>query len=300
MVLRPIVKEVDTGIYVVAGTPFLYISPSRTLLMADLHLGFEEAASRGLIYSLRGSSGYGGIFIPRIQLKRVLQYLDQVSQVITIDKIVINGDLKHAFDRLLRQEREEVGELVKRIRDIGVKEVEVVRGNHDNFIKPVLKKLEVEFVDSIEVVVNNKKVLLVHGHEYVDTSGKDIVIIGHEHPSLRCFGAYRFPVFMKIPLETGGILIIMPATGPYHPGINASINREEYLSPIVRRHAILENASLITWLNLGSAEPITGQLLESIPTRGILDVDGFLLKNMEIAVLEFKDIEIAHVLCTPG
>lgn len=204
MVLRPLVKGVDTGLYVVAGTPFLYIPQHKMLVMADLHLGFEEAASRGLTYSLRGSSSYAGVFLPRIQLRRAIEYLVKASSVLDIDRVVVNGDLKHAFDRLLRQERDEVVEFVTWLREKGIREVEVVRGNHDNYLKPVLRRLNVELVNSIEVTADSRRILIVHGHEDVDVAGRDIVVIGHEHPSLKCLGSYRFPVFMKIPLETGG------------------------------------------------------------------------------------------------
>jgi len=298
MVLRPLIKGVETGVYIVAGAPFLYIPWHRMLVMADLHLGFEEAASRGLTYSLRGGNRYAGIFLPRIQLRRVLGYLDEVSGSLSIERVVINGDLKHAFDRLLRQEREETTLLVKALLERGIKEVTVVRGNHDNFIKPVLRRLGVDFIDSLEISIGDKRILFTHGHESVETSGRDIIIIGHEHPSLRCMGVYRFPVFMRIPLDTGGILVVMPASGPYHPGVNVSLIKEEYLSPIIRDHAVLDKASVIAWIDLGSAEPGTLDLVESLMGTELLSIERSIIGNVEVAMIEFKDIETAHILCS--
>jgi len=60
--------------------------------MADLHLGFEEAAARGLEYSLRGRSGYSGIFLPRIQFRRIVDMLSRVLEHISVERVVVNGD----------------------------------------------------------------------------------------------------------------------------------------------------------------------------------------------------------------
>jgi len=138
------------------------------------------------------------VFLPRIQLKRVIELLGGVLGKLVVKRVVVNGDLKHAFDRLLKQEREEVVRLVNYLREMGVDEVMVVRGNHDNFIKPVLRKLRVEFVNSLVTTSSGKRVLVTHGHEDVDYGEYDVVVIGHEHPSIRCFDCIiAFPAYSK-------------------------------------------------------------------------------------------------------
>ncbi|MCC6053165.1 MAG: metallophosphoesterase, partial [Desulfurococcaceae archaeon] len=93
--LRPLFPSLDLNI--VVSTPFIYIEESRTLVLSDLHLGFEEASSRGLSYSLRGSGGYMAVYLPRIQLRRTLSMLSSVLSELSVSRVVINGDLKHAF-----------------------------------------------------------------------------------------------------------------------------------------------------------------------------------------------------------
>jgi putative SbcD/Mre11-related phosphoesterase len=293
--LKPLIPGVDVNI--VVGTPFIYIRESETLVLSDLHLGFEEAASRGLSYTLRGVSGYAAIFLPRIQLRRALSMLSLVLDELRVSRVVINGDLKHAFDRLLRQEREETIELVKFLREQGVGEILVVRGNHDNFIKPLLRRLDVEFVSGYSLVASSKRILFVHGHEDVDLSEYDIVVIGHEHPALRCFDIYKLPCFLRIPLGEGRYLVVMPATGPYHPGITVTPNPQDYLSPIIRRMSDLYSMAVITWLDLGRASPSSVAYFETHSLENIVEIKWFKVRDQEYAVVEFADYSVAHDLC---
>ncbi|MEM0045587.1 MAG: metallophosphoesterase [Desulfurococcaceae archaeon] len=295
--LRPLVPGTDTGIYVVAGTPFLYLEDSFTLVMADLHLGFEEAASRGLVYSLRKTGGYPAVFIPRIQLRKTVNMLKGPLNALKVKRVIINGDLKHAFDRLLRQEREEVTELVKFLRENNVEEIVVVRGNHDNFVKPILLKLGVDFVNGISTVTRGKRVLFVHGHENVDLSEQEIVVIGHEHPSLKCFDVYRFPCYMKIPLPGGRMLVVMPATGPYHPGVVVTLTPSEYLSPLIRRQGSLKSMIITTWIDLGEVSPRSVEYFETPELVEYIRVDRLTAGSREYAIIEFRNYDIAQLLC---
>lgn len=242
--------EDGADLYLVAGMPFLYIPGKRALILSDTHFGFEEAAARGLSYGPR--SGYTSIFLPRVQLRRALEYLRIALDNLDVEWVVVDGDLKHAFDRLLRQEREEITELANFLKSRGIKEVTVVRGNHDNFAARLLRDLGVDFVDALELSSKDSRILIVHGH--VNVLGTyDYVIIGHEHPSIRCFDVHKFPALVEMPLRDGGKLIVIPATGPYHPGIAVALDPREYLSPIIRERALLDEMRIITWTELGMA-----------------------------------------------
>ena len=297
-VLRPLFGSPEVDLHIVSSTPFLYIKGSRTLIMADLHLGFEEAASRGLSYSARKTpAAYSAVFLPRIQLKRALGLFDVAVDNVEVERVVINGDLKHAFDRLLKQEREEVVELIKHFRERGVGEVVVVRGNHDNFIKPVLRRLDVMFVSGFSTSIGAKKALFVHGHEDISLEEYDVVVIGHEHPSLKCFEVYRFPCFLKIPVEPGKVLVVMPATGPYHPGIVVTPNPQDYLSPLIRKLSDLGSMSIVTWIDLGEAPRSGIDYFEAVGATNLVKVERYAISNREVAIVEFRDYETAHVLC---
>ncbi|MEM1638708.1 MAG: metallophosphoesterase [Desulfurococcaceae archaeon] len=294
--LRPIMKNVN-GLHLVVGSPFIYIENSSTLVMADLHFGFEEAASRGLVYSVRKTSGYYAIFVPRIQFRKTISYLERTLDKLRVKRVIINGDLKHAFDRLLRQEKDEVVGLIRFLRDNGVNDVIVIRGNHDNFIKPVLRKLDVEFANSISTIVDGKRILLTHGHEEVDILEHDLIIIGHEHPSLKCFDTYRFPCFMKIPMNDDKLIVVMPATGPYHPGVVVTPSPSDYLSPLLRKMKSLESTSIITWIDLGEASVQGANLLESMESSNYVNIERFIVSDREYGVVEFKNYMAVQLLC---
>lgn len=296
--LRPVMSEDGIDLYLVAGSPFLYVESAKTLVMADLHLGFEEAASRGLTYSARGGSGgYAAVFLPRIQLRRALSLFDAASEHVTVKRVVINGDLKHAFDRLLRQEREEITKFVNHLRGRGVEEITVVRGNHDNFLKPLLRRLDVDFVNRLTLNLSGRKVLFVHGHEEVSEDEYDIAVIGHEHPSLRCFDVYRFPCLLRIPTQRNKMIVVMPATGPYHPGIVVTANPQDYLSPLIRRLDDLYSMSIIVWIELGEITHQGVNYLEGAVYTDLVKVEHYVRDSREIAVVEFRDYEIANLLC---
>ncbi|MEM4482003.1 MAG: metallophosphoesterase [Desulfurococcaceae archaeon] len=295
--LRRLISGEDTGIYIIVGTPFLYIEETKTMVLADLHLGFEEAASRGLVYSTRRTGRYAAIFIPRIQLRKTIDMLSVVLQRVETKRVIINGDLKHAFDRLLRQEKEETIKLIDSLRELGIQEVTVIRGNHDNFIKPLLKRLNVNFARSLLTISRGKRVLLTHGHEEVDLSESDIVIIGHEHPSIHCFEVYRFPCFLKVPLAENKLLVVMPATGPYHPGVVVNPNTEEYLSPLIRKLGSLGSMSIVIWMDLGEVPPNGVGYLETYSTN-MVEVERAVVDNREYALVEFNTYEAARLLCS--
>ncbi|MEM3926801.1 MAG: metallophosphoesterase [Desulfurococcaceae archaeon] len=296
--LKEIFPGSNVDLHLVVGTPFLYVKQERTLIMADLHLGFEEAASRGLDYSTRRSGGYMAVFLPRIQLKRIISYLNNALSVLNVSRVIVNGDLKHAFDRLLKQEREEIIELADFLEDNGVDEIVVIRGNHDNFVKPLLRKLGIKLINGLILNAGGQKILFIHGHEDIGVDDYDIVVIGHEHPSLRCFELYRFPCIIKTQLINGKKLLVMPASGPYHPGIVVTTRPDEYLSPIIRNKAMLDSMSIVTWFELGEISPSSTAYFENLSTTELVKIEKYMVLNKEFAVLEFKDYETAQIICT--
>lgn len=296
VVLRDLFVDVDSGLYIVVGSPFLYVPESSMLVMADLHLGFEEAASLGLFHGVRRIRGYYAVFLPRIQLKRIRDMLSRVLGRLSVKRVLINGDVKHVFDRLLRQERDEISELIGFLRERGVEEVVVVRGNHDNYVKPLLEELDVDLVNAMSINTRNKRVFFTHGHELYDIGEYDYVVIGHEHPSIRCFEVYRFPCFLKIPISSGKTLVVMPASGPYHPGVVVTSNPGEYLSPFIRNLDNVDSLSVVTWIDLGEISPRGIEFIESRESPYVR-IDRFIVDDHEYAVVEFRDYGILREIC---
>lgn len=146
----------------------LWIPKSKTLIIADLHIGYEE--------SLAGQ----GILVPRFMFKdmkkEILKLLKLKPQT-----IIINGDLKHEFGGISQQEWHDAIEML----DILTKKSKVilVKGNHDTILRYIAKKKNVEIQDY--VVMDD--ICVCHGHRiFSECFDKDIktIIIAHEHPAI--------------------------------------------------------------------------------------------------------------------
>jgi len=193
-------------------TPEKAIVIDDTAVIADLHLGFENVLQDH------------GIAFPRIQIKDVIENVEAIINKYSIGRLVIAGDLKHEFSRNLPYEWEDVELFLKTFSDI---DIEVVRGNHDNFLAAILAKHGIELKESVEV----DGWLIVHGHKYVD--GKRI-IMGHEHPAIkvRASGAiYSYPCYLRLK-DGNREVIVLPAFSPLMSGSDV-LSVESFLSPML-------------------------------------------------------------------
>ncbi len=226
--------EVSPGLYLVDGLPAMVVEESNTLIVADIHLGYEDAMARA------------GVFLPRIQLRSALRILSEaLASLPWKARIVINGDLKHVFERLTRQEKAEIARLARWLStDSRVGEVVLVRGNHDTFVAPILGNLGVELVeDCLEIA---EGIVATHGHKRPECE-YEIVIIGHEHPSIQVdVGGARvkLPVLLDVPLREGRRAVVLPAMGAYQTGRSIGLEPGEYMSPIIREEGQVGHAEV--------------------------------------------------------
>jgi putative SbcD/Mre11-related phosphoesterase len=145
----------------------------RTLVIGDLHLGYEEALNRT------------GVFVSRGMFEEAIIYLEKVfEEVELVDEVVLLGDVKHDFGSILKQERNDAVKLVNWLLE-RAKRIIIVKGNHDNILEPILKgKAGVELVDRY----TSDSVCFIHGDsDFEEIWIKEIklVVMGHVHPSVR-------------------------------------------------------------------------------------------------------------------
>jgi len=182
----------------------------RTAVIADLHLGFENVMQDS------------GIAFPRMQIREVIANTRKILEKYTIDRLVIAGDLKHEFSRNLPYEWEDVEAFLKAFSNV---KIEVVRGNHDNFLAAILAKHGIE----LKEVTKIDGWTVVHGHRECDA---EKIIMGHEHPAVRIRrgGIYSFPCFLHAKGDRD--VVVLPAFSPLMSGSDVlSIN--SFLSPIL-------------------------------------------------------------------
>ena len=198
----------------------------KTLVIADLHIGFEMAMARE------------GNYVPRM-LNRIIRDLTGLLKREKPKRLVIGGDLKHSFVPS-RRERVELETFLTGVEGY-VDEVILVRGNHDVGVL-WLKELGVEIVDSL----NLAGWTVVHGHRLEDG---EKFIIGHEHPAIRLrdeVGAsVKVPVFLS-----GERLIVLPAFSPWAYGNDVT---REIVSPFLRRFEMGSMRVIV---------PVEGELLD--------------------------------------
>ncbi len=198
---------------------YLLIEKSKVMVIADLHMGYE------------GVMQNQGIFFPRYQKRIILQRLDKIIKQQKPKEIIINGDLKHEFGKNLRQEWKEIEEILQFL--TSKVEVSVVRGNHDNFLKTILSRYDIE----LKMCFERDGMILVHGHKEIEVEKCESLIIGHEHPSLKLrddVGAViNLPCFLFHPERN---IVVLPAFSPLAMGTDVlQANNEDFLSPILRK-----------------------------------------------------------------
>ena len=113
----------------------LYIN--RHLILSDFHIGYEEALNKQ------------GILVPRFQYGGIIKRLGNIFLKLKgkkIEKIIVNGDLKHEFGTISEQE----WCLTLRLLDFlgrHCKEIILIKGNHDTILGPIAKKRNVEVLE---------------------------------------------------------------------------------------------------------------------------------------------------------
>ena len=193
----------------------LWLSTEKILIINDLHIGYEEALHRK------------GILVPKFQLQEIIQEMKQILSQVKPQKIIINGDLKHEFGTVLRQEWSEVLQFLDFCLQ-HCQEVLIIKGNHDPIIKPIAEKRGICVVT--EYLVND--IIIVHGDKSIETKAKRI-IIGHEHPAITLREKSKwekYKCFLKGKWKEKE-LIAVPSFNPLLEGTD--VLKEELLSPFL-------------------------------------------------------------------
>jgi len=239
----------------VEGWPAILLEkPAKTLLLADIHFGYEsELADRG-------------IQVPS-QARRLRELLLQIVDETSAEKIIFLGDLKHQVPLSSWIEWREMPEALRALKERGI-DLALIPGNHDGGIESMLEGL-VSILSSRGVMLNaERRVYLLHGHAWPgqEVLKADLIIMGHLHPtiSLRTdigfiakrrvwliFEGSKRILAEKLAARTrrGSIeLIVMPAFNPILTGLSVNaLTPKDRLWPLIRSGAF----------NLDSGEAVT-------------------------------------------
>lgn len=193
----------------------LVLDDGPTVVLGDLHLGYEKALEEE------------GVYLPRFNTRSIRESLNEIICRYEPRRIVLLGDIKHDFKRTRYEGKEEVRKVIELLENAA--DVVVVKGNHDNFLQNILQDVGLMAVDYVDMCGFRME----HGHE---DSGKRPVIIGHEHPSVKISGAMSGGMKLQcfLYLKKEGIVVIPPFS-PLSAGTDLSLGGPEtFMSPACR------------------------------------------------------------------
>jgi len=233
-------KEILPGV-TIANERCLILSEGPTVVIGDLHLGYERALEQE------------GMYLPRINTESIREALNDILSKYEPKNVVLLGDIKHDFRRASFEEKKEVRKIFTLLAEAA--QVVAVKGNHDNFLQNIVQDLGFLVVDHIDIMGYR----LEHGHE---DSGVRPVIIGHEHPSVRIPGTVGGGIKLQcfVHAENEGV-IVLPPFSPFSSGNDLVLDKECIMAPALKTsdyaHAHLYGITDVGLMDLGTLAEIT-------------------------------------------
>ncbi len=243
-------------IEIVEFEPALYVKSLDAIVVADIHLGLEWELEEK------------GVHIPFPTYEPIVKSLRNMFSYRSAKKLIILGDIKNEFGDINPEEWTQVQDFVNDVRSLGAEPL-LIRGNHDNFVRTVLRRLNVEFQ---EPPVRLGEYFLIHGDKDHELPGEgNVIIMGHEHPvvSIRdSIGVkHRFKSFL-CGEYCGAKIIVLPSMNPLTMGTAVNeVDASELLSPILRRIGVMSFTPILL---------VQGEVLKQFPKLSSLAAQQFL------------------------
>jgi putative SbcD/Mre11-related phosphoesterase len=149
------------------------------MVIADLHIGWETALSEK------------GIYVPTHTLK-LLKKLTNLITIYKPEKLLILGDVKYSVALVDMGEWYDIPNFFNELKN-HVKEISIIRGNHDGNIEPLLPE-NIEVLPSTGITLGD--VGFFHGHRWPSPLllKCKTLVMGHVHPTI----VFRDPAGFRI------------------------------------------------------------------------------------------------------
>ena len=228
---------------IVPSKPALILEgEKKNLIVADIHIGFENGMASNKIFIGKNST-----------INELIQELTEIIDFEKPDSVILLGDIKSSIKNISRNEWDEIPLFFKKIREKC--DVILVPGNHDANIQRLVPD-NISMISSTGMVDEN--ILLTHGHVMPSEnfSHVDKIIMGHLHPVFfqenSIINGQRVWVSIKtekdniFPNKSGEIEItIIPSFNKYF----YATHRKQYkksISPIINKIKTISKAKIIT------------------------------------------------------
>ncbi|MGC8699488.1 MAG: metallophosphoesterase [Candidatus Micrarchaeia archaeon] len=208
---------------IIEGTPLIYISELSAIACADLHLGYEGVMSKN------------GIFLPKVNLKKIEEVLGKAISKKRPKRIIVDGDIKNEFSEVHVEEFNELYGFVNFLRDSGIEEIILIKGNHDNFVDRLKSSLDIK-IYAQEALMGNY--LFFHGEELPREKKGKWLIMGHVHPAITLYNEVGAKEKLKCFLFGAygrRKILILPAMNYFAEGVSVNLERLSEISPIFRK-----------------------------------------------------------------
>ena len=204
----------------------IYFDHISSLFISDLHIGFEKALQKQ------------GIQMPKSSYPEIKERSREYIEMVKPQNIILVGDIKEDFGEFNFQEFYELKDYFEFLKDLNIN-IEVIRGNHDNYLLPFLKKMEINYHEKFLIMGDT---FITHGHlnleEEIRNSKAKRIVFGHEHPSIMVRDSSGLNTKFKATI-IGDVysrtLYSLPAFSPLKPGTEINVaDKKDFLSPIFK------------------------------------------------------------------
>ena len=139
----------------------------RTVIIADLHLGWEVAFVEK------------GIHVPS-QMPKLLQKITEIIEKTKPQTLLLLGDIKHTITKTATEEWRDIPDFFEPLTK-KVQSIKIIQGNHDGNLEPLLPET-VEILPPTGTMINGAG--FFHGHTWpaLELLRCQTLIMGHVHP----------------------------------------------------------------------------------------------------------------------
>ncbi|MGB9853692.1 MAG: metallophosphoesterase [Candidatus Bathyarchaeales archaeon] len=199
---------------------------ARTLVITDLHIGWEIALSEK------------GIHVPT-QAPKLLQKLKTLLDTYKPEKLLILGDVKHTVATAELSEWQDIPDFFNELKNY-VKEIQIIRGNHDGNLEPLLPE-NIKILSSTGIAIG--EVGLFHGHRWPSPTllKCKTLVMGHVHPVI----ALRDPAGFRITRQVW---------------VKANCNKTQLAQVLMQKHGVKIEKSKEETLAKHGVKPKTSQI----------------------------------------
>jgi hypothetical protein len=214
--------KIGKDLEIVEGLPVLYVKSLSAIVCSDLHLGYE------------GVMADKGHFLPKANLSNIKKIISEAVRLTGASRIIVDGDIKNEFSKVHIEEFNEFSEFVNYIRkSLKIREIVLIKGNHDNFIDKYKKALDMK-VYSQEALIGD--FLFFHGEELPKSGAGKTLIMGHIHPAITISNSLgmreKLRCFLYGKMKDGRRVVVVPAMNYFSEGVGVNIEDPVTMAPV--------------------------------------------------------------------